>query len=168
MPTTTNIFVLRHAKSESGVFENALRPLSEEGQHISRLFVPILSSMNISAIYSSPFLRAVSTVQPFSLNSGIPIQINEALREGTKDDTLQMMQERISGLVHNLIKLHQGQSILLCTHGGILWGLISSILPSFTHEDYLNIGNPDLRHFVYVNNALKYVDTFVFNENNLK
>ena len=42
-----------------------------------------------------------------------------------------------------------GETVLLCTHGGILFALISAFDSTFGYEDYLKIGNPDLKRFVY-------------------
>ena len=39
--------------------------------------------------------------------------------------------------------------LVVCTHGGTSWGLISSFDPDFGYEQYKEVGSPDINRFVY-------------------
>jgi probable phosphoglycerate mutase len=56
-------------------------PLSPEGEAQARLAARWLSREPITAIYSSPMVRAQQTAEPFAAASGLPIQTHEDIHE---------------------------------------------------------------------------------------
>jgi 2,3-bisphosphoglycerate-dependent phosphoglycerate mutase len=159
MPQTTEVYILRHAKAQNGEFINHERPLSQEGEQQAKDLVPYLESLNCSALYSSPYLRAISTVEPFSEASGLPIQIVDNLKESAKEDPLKGVRERVFAVIHSIVAANAGGTILICTHGGVLYSIMSAFNPALTFDDYYKITNPDLKRFVYTG------DSGVFDEN---
>jgi len=75
------IYLLRHAQSAPPVVNTSEVPLSEAGLESARGIVPILSSLGIQRIVSSPCQRAVQTVIPFAKGFDIEIEIDHGLRE---------------------------------------------------------------------------------------
>src|SRR5712664_2134593 len=62
-------YVVRHAKSGSRGHwsgDDRLRPLSKKGQQQAEGLVSVLAPFPISAIFSSPYLRCMQTVEPLA------------------------------------------------------------------------------------------------------
>lgn len=76
----TTIYFVRHAHS-TYTKEERERPLSEKGlldtQHVTRL----LKDKHIDVVISSPYKRAMQTVQGIANTYNLSIQLEEDLRE---------------------------------------------------------------------------------------
>lgn len=156
------IYVLRHAKAEKGDFENIKRPLGQQGHLQAQRLAPFLQTLNLSAVYTSPFQRAISTVEPFCVSSNLLYTIEDELREGVATEPIPAVQERISSVILAKARLHPRQSILLCTHGGVFFGMLSYFNPALGYEDYLKIRNPDIRRITFQDDSLKLDESFIF------
>jgi len=73
------LFLVRHAHSAYG--PNEMRALSESGQRAAQRIADLLQDRAIARIVSSPYTRAVQTVQPLADRLGLSIQIDSDLRE---------------------------------------------------------------------------------------
>ena len=72
-------YFVRHAHS-TYTPDEWTRPLSQKGlTSLSQL--KILENKPISAIYSSPYQRAIETIEPLALTFGLPIQLDKRLIE---------------------------------------------------------------------------------------
>jgi 2,3-bisphosphoglycerate-dependent phosphoglycerate mutase len=56
-------------------------PLTDEGHAQARGLIDVLASLGVSRIVSSPYLRAVQSVQPFAGRVGLAIETDSRLRE---------------------------------------------------------------------------------------
>src|SRR5512143_3801158 len=74
------LILLRHCES-SGPAPEA--PLTEAGHADAEELAPMLGALGVDAIYSSTYLRAVQSVEPFARTSGLRIMRDERLREHT-------------------------------------------------------------------------------------
>lgn len=77
------------------------------------------------------------------------IQTVDDLKESAEDESLDLVRKRVVASVRSIVETNAGETVLLCTHGGILFAVISAFDSTFGYEDYLKIGNPDLKRFVY-------------------
>jgi broad specificity phosphatase PhoE len=107
--------------------------------------VPFLHGLQCAAVYSSPFARALATVRPYCIEEHLPLVELERLGESTADETLPQVRDRMVGVVSGLADAHPAQTILVCTHGGNLWGLLTAVDASFGYEQYHQLGTPDMR-----------------------
>jgi 2,3-bisphosphoglycerate-dependent phosphoglycerate mutase len=73
------LFLVRHAHAEYGPDE--MRGLSPAGRAEAAHVADVLASQGIARIYSSPYARAIETVQPLADRLGVPIAIDDDLRE---------------------------------------------------------------------------------------
>lgn len=74
------IFILRHAERVHDT--SFFAPLTKDGLIYSENTLnEYLSNLNINEIYSSPFLRCMQTIYPFSKNNDIKINIDYSLSE---------------------------------------------------------------------------------------
>jgi 2,3-bisphosphoglycerate-dependent phosphoglycerate mutase len=158
----TTVYVLRHAQPASGDMPNRSRPLTDLGRAQAEGLVSYLTALQLSAVYTSPFVRAVQTIQPFCQASGISASEREDLRESGADELLPQVRERMVGAVQSIIDAHSGDQVLVCTHGGNLWGLISHFDSAFDYEDYRQIRSPDLKRFLYTTRDSRLDGEFSF------
>ena len=111
---------MRHAKSGSRSHwsgDDRLRPLSKKGQKQAEALVSILEPFPISAVYSSPFLRCVQTVQPLAKAHKLPIKQTPALAEG----------QGLAGAMQ-ILGDPKLKGAVLSTHGDIVWELVEELV----------------------------------------
>jgi len=77
----TEIYLVRHAHSEYSPEQEATRGLSERGQRDAIAVTELLSDEGIQAVCSSPYVRAVQTVEGIAAFIGTPIHIDQRFRE---------------------------------------------------------------------------------------
>lgn len=139
-------YLIRHAHS---IYRN--RPLSQKGQaSLSQL--NMLESKPISAIYSSPYKRAIETVEPLAQTLGLSIQLDKRLIERKLSSqsisdqafeaTLKQLwknpaislpggesnltaQKRALSFLQDLEKLHQNEHIIISSHGNLVCILLN-------------------------------------------
>lgn len=145
----TILYVLRHCHPEDGDFPNRARPLSDRGRRHAQALIAYLGALDIDAVYSSPFTRALESVRPFCAAAGLSPTPREDLGESTSEELLPQVRERMVAAVKDISLQHPGQTALLCTHGGTMWGLISHFDESFGYEQYRRIGTPDMRRLIF-------------------
>ena len=139
------LYILRHAEPAPGDFVNRERPLSAHGQRQAQALVPLLRTLRCAAVYTSPFARAVDTIRPYAIADGRPIVEVLLLAESGADESLPQVRDRMVRVVSSLADSHPDQAVLVCTHGGNMWGLLAAVDISFGYEQYRKLGTPDMR-----------------------
>jgi 2,3-bisphosphoglycerate-dependent phosphoglycerate mutase len=72
----TYIYFVRHAQPDFSIKDDLTRPLTEQGVADAKKVTNALMNRNITAIYSSPYKRAIDTIKDFAENSGLEIITN--------------------------------------------------------------------------------------------
>jgi 2,3-bisphosphoglycerate-dependent phosphoglycerate mutase len=73
------IYILRH---EERVHDSSFfAPLTENGLNNSKKLIKDLEKLNINCIYSSPFIRTLQTITPYSKEYNLPVNVDYALSE---------------------------------------------------------------------------------------
>jgi 2,3-bisphosphoglycerate-dependent phosphoglycerate mutase len=145
----TVLYLLRHALPTRGDMPNRQRPLSDAGQGQARGLVEQLLRLQIDAVCTSPYLRARQTVEPFCQQAGMLAIIHEDLGESGADEELEQVCQRMARALDRIAAAHAGQRLLVCTHGGCMWGALKRFCPDFGHQQYRAIGCPELRRICY-------------------
>lgn len=106
------LFLIRHALA--GVRNNLdpaddRRPLDEIGLNQAQSIAASWTCGDIEAVYSSPALRCVQTVEPLAERLGLAVQIAPELFEGTA---------RSRSIEY--IRSFTGRSVVLCSHGDVI------------------------------------------------
>ena len=129
----------------------------------------MLEPHHILAIYSSPYRRAMETVQPLAERLRIPIQIEPDLRErqltiGRVErfeehvaaawqnfdwslpggESSRVAQRRVSGVVHRLADAAGGRPIVLSTHGNALALFLHVLDPAIDFAFWSRMTMPDI------------------------
>lgn len=113
-------YVVRHAKAGSRghwTGDDRQRPLSKKGTKQAEALVEILAPFPISAIYSSPFLRCVETVEPLARSRKLAVKQTPSLAEG----------HGLAGAME-LIGDPKLDEVVLSTHGDIVWELVEELV----------------------------------------
>ena len=139
------LYILRHAQPEAGDWPNRERPLSGNGRLQAAALVQYLRELRCTAVYCSPFARAVATVRPYCAAEGCLLHELERLAESGADETLLQVRDRMVEVVSEIAGSHPGQAVLVCTHGGNIWGLLTAVDASFGYEQYRRLDAPDIR-----------------------
>jgi phosphohistidine phosphatase SixA len=112
--------VVRHAKAGSRghwTGDDRQRPLSKKGIKQAEALVEILAPFPITAIYSSPFLRCVETVEPLARARKLPLKQTPSLAEG----------HGLAGAME-IIGDPNLDEVVLSTHGDIVWELVEELV----------------------------------------
>ena len=161
--TTTVIFV-RHAEPNYANHDDRNRELSPKGLADRRLVTQLLADTPVDAVLSSPFKRAVDTVQPLAESRGLPVITVEDFRERRVDscwiedfngfcraqwadfdykladgESLREVQERNIAALRAVLRDHPGQTVVIGSHGTALSTIINHYDPSFGHANFEQI-----------------------------
>jgi 2,3-bisphosphoglycerate-dependent phosphoglycerate mutase len=140
----TNIYFVRHANS-SYTSDELNRPLSEKGLRDAKKATELLSNKNITYVISSPYKRAMQTVEGTASYFGLPVLLDEGFRErkiadssvenfgevilkywGNFDfflpggETGYIAQERGVQSLKSVLNKYSGENIVIGTHGNIM------------------------------------------------
>ena len=160
----TEIYFVRHAQPNFQNHDDASRELTEKGLRDCALVTEFLSGKNISAVLSSPYKRALDTVQPFADSMHLPVLFDSDFRERRVDsiwiedfesfckqqwadfdyrltdgETLRMVQERNYAALQRVLANYTGQNVAIGSHGTALCTLIHYFDPTFGHSDFKRI-----------------------------
>ena len=113
-------YFVRHAKAGSRSHwqgDDRLRPIGKKGVKQAEALIDVFKPFKISAIYSSPYLRCVQTVEPLAQDRGLEVQEAAALAEGRGlRGAFEFMDDP---------KL---DDIVLSTHGDVVWELVEDLV----------------------------------------
>ena len=116
----STFYFVRHVKAGSRGHwqgDDRLRPVSKKGVKQSEELIDLFKPFNISAIYSSPYLRCVQTVEPLARDRELEIQETPALAEG----------RGLPG-AFEFMGDPELDDVVLSTHGDIVWELVEDLV----------------------------------------
>ncbi|MBQ7714349.1 MAG: histidine phosphatase family protein [Clostridia bacterium] len=157
----TKVYFVRHAKPETEG-EDRLRPLTAEGLSDSALVLDTLKDKKIDAVYCSPYTRSIQTVESIAKHLGKKIEIDERLHErvsggvfNNRDELLKRwedfeyheregeslgsVQRRNISALNDILARHDGDCIVIGTHGTALSMIFNYFDPSFGIDDFFRI-----------------------------
>lgn len=164
----TNLFFVRHAHSVYTP-EELTRPLSEKGVKDSNLVTDILKHQNIDHVISSPYQRAIQTVEGVAKSRGKIIETIDGFKERilsqspVEDFQLAVekvweeptfswdggesnvnAQERGIHALNNLLARYAGKNIVIGTHGNILTLMFNYYDKQYNYEFWKRLEMPDI------------------------
>lgn len=171
----TAILLVRHAESmPSKEILEADWPLSTVGVGQAQQLANALKRLKIDAIFSSPYMRAKATVEPYARVVGLDVCVTAALRErklteDSREDWLALLQKswsdfsftlprcessaacqrRMHACLAQLVADHRGQTLLVCSHGNAIALYLHGIDGSFGFEAWAAMRNPELFWITY-------------------
>lgn len=127
------ILLLRHAITEEDV-----RELGEEGFEQARNAGLKLSNQGIDFVYTSDLPRAEQTAKEVLKFVKAPVIANPSLREFDDNESRKNFNKRVMQLYNGLSKKHNGSTVLLVTHGGVIRSLVQQLMcwsPDYWDEE---------------------------------
>lgn len=112
------LYLVRHAHAGSRstwTGDDRLRPLSKKGRRQATAVAEALADAGITRMISSPSLRCMETLRPLADLSGLVIEDDDRLAEGSPgEDALALADE-----------LHQwAEPVAVCSHGDVIPDLL--------------------------------------------
>ncbi|PFV72995.1 histidine phosphatase family protein [Bacillus sp. AFS059628] len=164
----TTIYFVRHAHSLYTKDER-VRPLSEKGHLDVENVTRLLKDKHIDVVISSPYKRAIQTVQGIANTYNVSIQIEEDLRERLLskepvtdfNDAVQKVwedwdfaheggesnevaQRRAVICMKNILKKYEDKNIVIGTHGNIMVLLMNYFDSKYDFQFWKTIRMPDI------------------------
>ncbi|MGD7054329.1 histidine phosphatase family protein [Sutcliffiella horikoshii] len=160
-----NIYIVRHCQAQGQPAESQL---TKKGFKQAAELAVLFSNIQINRIISSPFLRAIQSVEPFSKEMNISIELDERLAERTLSSVnLPDWMDKLKATYEDMeLKFEDGESsreamdrivtvveealesddenIIIVTHGNIMSLLLKNYQESFGYEDWKSLRNPDV------------------------
>lgn len=160
----TNIYFIRHAQCDYNIKDDESPQLTPKGIQDSKLVTQYLQDKDIHHIFSSPYQRAVDTLQDFATTNNITIQEIDDFRErkisttfiedfesfskaqwddfGYKlqdGESLSEVQSRNIQAIESLLQQYPNQNIVIGTHGTALSTIINFYDNSFNYAQFQGI-----------------------------
>lgn len=173
----TLAYFIRHAQSTYTLDERE-RPLSEAGFEAALQVAHQLQGEGIEVIISSPYRRAVQTVEPLAQQLALPVSLNEAFRERhicqhPVDDFFEAMQRLWSdysfafeggesnfvaqkrGVVafREILNTYRGKRIAIGAHGNIMTLTMNHFDDRFNHSFWQQLTMPDIYRLTFQDNT---------------
>ncbi|PEC83258.1 histidine phosphatase family protein [Bacillus cereus] len=173
----TTIYFVRHAHS-TYTKEERERPLSEKGHLDAENVTHLLKDKHIDVVISSPYKRAIQTVQGIANTYNVTIQIEEDLRErllssepvadfndaienvwedwsfayegGESND---VAQRRAVICMQSILKKYKGKNIVIGTHGNIMVLLMNYFDSRYDLQFWKTLHMPDVYKLTFDNNC---------------
>jgi 2,3-bisphosphoglycerate-dependent phosphoglycerate mutase len=159
------IYIIRHAKAEGQPFHASL---TAEGEEQARHLASFLEKYPVEAIYSSPFKRALQTIQPFAERKGMSINEDDRLGErilSEKDfpDWKQKLREsfedfslvfpggesneqglsRAVSFIGDVVKREEDH-VVVVSHGNLTTLLLRYFDEKYGYDELFALTNPDV------------------------
>ncbi|WP_408894787.1 histidine phosphatase family protein [Paenibacillus taichungensis] len=167
----TALYFVRHAESEYIEGQERERSLTEQGKRDAASVAGLLHREQIRLFYSSPYRRAVDTIQGLAEVSDGIVVTEEDLRERelsgpeVKHEHFREAKQRLynnpafaysggeSGevagaraiaVIQRILDRHPGQKIVIGTHGDIMTLIFNYYDPSYGYDFWANTTMPDI------------------------
>lgn len=157
----THLFFVRHARPNYSNHDDFSRELSPQGMADRALVTRFLADKQIDAVLSSPYKRAVDTVQAFADQYGFPVQTIDGFRERKVSDvwvedfttfaqrqwadfsyrlpggeSLQEVQDRNIAALNAVLDQYAGKNVVIGSHGTALSTILHFYDPSFGYPEF--------------------------------
>ena len=157
----TKVYFIRHAEPDYSNHDDLLRELTPKGMQDRKIVTEYLSNKKIDVVLSSPYKRAVQTLEDFADKFGFKIETIDDFHErkvGNEwienfhdfsknqwadfDYTLQggeclhEVQTRNIAALKEVLRKYEGKNIAIGTHGTALSTIINYYDKSFGYADF--------------------------------
>ncbi|MFD1928409.1 histidine phosphatase family protein [Sporosarcina siberiensis] len=172
-----NVYIVRHCDAE-GQSTNA--KLTEQGFKQAIDLSGFFSEIEVDRIISSPYERAIQSIQPLAKQLNIEIEIDgkltervlstkdisdwkDKLRTSFEDDELKFeggesskeARERIVDVVEQIFN-DVSENTIIVTHGNLMSLLLNNYNKNFGFEGWQNLTNPDVYVLRKIDNKVTY------------
>jgi 2,3-bisphosphoglycerate-dependent phosphoglycerate mutase len=183
----TTLYFVRHAESPFVFNKERERPISESGHEKSKVIAELLAHESIDYIFSSAYKRAIQTVEYLAREKKLMIheyeEINERLIKGMDykmewhlleeaieksftnmdyalegGETTRSAQERSIPLIHNLLEVYEGKTMVMATHGNIMTIILKYFNDDYGYDFWKTSSKPDIYKLTFEKKDLMSVE----------
>ncbi|WP_088012751.1 histidine phosphatase family protein [Gottfriedia acidiceleris] len=171
------IYIIRHCEAEGQPYE---AKLTKRGFIQAKHLADFFSNIKIDQIISSPFLRAIQSIEPTSHAKNIDIVVDERLSERKLSSsdlpdwfeklktTFEDMEVKFEGGESSQEAINRGISVIdeiinsenqktiVVTHGNLMSLILNQFNAAFGFENWKNLSNPDVFVLKFKNNDVVY------------
>ncbi|KJB84929.1 hypothetical protein AZ66_27830 [Paenibacillus sp. E194] len=166
---TTTLYFVRHCESPYVDGEERSRGITAAGEQDAMKLAKLMQLIPIDVFVSSPYARAIQTIQPLADFLNRPIHIYEDLRERQigafeglsfqeakrkvyadfhfsfpDGESSRNAQRRAVAVLQGLISEYAGQHIVFGTHGDIMTLMLNYFDPAYGFEFWISMTMPDI------------------------
>ncbi|MEA3319671.1 MAG: histidine phosphatase family protein [Bacillota bacterium] len=174
----TNLYFIRHAHSNYTPDELE-RPLSEKGYKDAERILALIQPDNINVVVSSPYKRAVQTVEGVAKHYNLEIEIFEDMKERkltakpAADFTAAIRkvweepnfaweggesnldaQARGVKVIHHLLEKYEGKNVAIGTHGNIMVLIMNYFDKQYDFSFWNSLDMPDIYKLTFDGDVL--------------
>lgn len=160
----TTVYFVRHAQPNYKNHDDESRELTRKGMEDRKLVTEFLRDKSVDAVLSSPYRRAVQTVEHFAKTNNLPIITVSDFRERRVENTwiddfdgfcrrqwdnfdyklsdgesLREVQQRNIAALRAVLEVYQDKTVVVGSHGTALSTIINFYDASFEYEDFQRI-----------------------------
>ncbi|WP_040979486.1 histidine phosphatase family protein [Oceanobacillus jeddahense] len=159
------VYIIRHCEA-TGQAPDA--PLTEKGKEQAEELAAFLSDKEVNRIISSPFLRAIQTIEPLAEKNNLKIETDHRLRERvlstvSMPDWIEKLEAAYTDLdlkyeggesgneatrrivdVVNDLRTSDAENSIIVAHGGIISLLLHYYEKNAGFEAWRTLSNPDV------------------------
>lgn len=157
----TIVYFIRHAEPDFSNHDDRTRGLSHKGMADREKVTEYLRDKRIDAVLSSPYLRAVQTVEHFAESAGLEVSLHESFRERRITDrwiedfpefcrrqwenfaykypdgeNLYEVQSRNISALNEVLRQYRGKNVVIGTHGTSLGSIINFYDTKYDFDDF--------------------------------
>jgi len=177
----TNIYLVRHGEVDY-IPDDFMRPLSEKGIIDTEKVTKAFRDINVDIVLSSPYIRAIDTVEGIAMDKGVGIELIDNFRERKVDDTpvedfsgftklqwenfdyalengesLKEVQRRGIDALSKVINKYKNKNVVIGTHGTILCTILNYYDKNHDYNFWKSIKMPDVFKLSFEDNDLKEI-----------
>lgn len=183
----TIVYMVRHAESPFVFGEERTRGLSGKGLADAKEVANILADVKVDCIVSSPYTRAIQTVQYLAESKNLTIDeyeelierpikgldykaswdhLLEAIEKSFSDidfaleggESTRKAQERAIPVIHKLINDYYGKTIVIGTHGNIMTIIMNYYNKNYGFHFWKSTSKPDIYKLIFVQTQLQKIE----------
>lgn len=172
----TSIYFVRHAESIYAEGSERTRGLTDKGRRDAEKVRDLLFEENIDLFVSSPYRRAVETIQPLAAALRKDIRVEEELRERWLSDeeigknrfaeakrklfenfdyvfpggeSSREAQSRACRVIENLLRTYEGKRVVIGTHGDIMTLMLNRYDRNYDFDFWKSTTMPDIYKLLF-------------------
>jgi probable phosphoglycerate mutase len=130
----SEVWLVRHGDCYEGMADGGDPPLSPLGRKQAARLAERVRRLNPTAVYASPYRRAVETAQAMSDDVHIDPRLVEMAMDLTDDGMLDFKEapsvvvDRMSAAINEITEAHPGQRVIVVSHGAAIVNYVTDVL----------------------------------------
>jgi len=146
VPGRTTVYLARPGQaplSEAGALPGAADPpLNEAGQRQARRLGAVLGSPDLTAVFTSPLLRAAQTAAAVADHAGLPAITDERLADQAPGvESASFVRERAVAGLTDIARRFRGGTVVVVSHDAVNRQVLTALDPNLGEPDRLSQEN---------------------------